>query len=188
VFFRNNKFRDNGNGDLVVCAGSELVFEGNEFEKSVIVWGRPHNYVFRDNDYRGGNVHYSTRTGVAEIHDNRYANCKLAITFDTKAVADGLARRPGQAIATPPLTLRRETLTGVTSMSGTYFDLDQCELRDTAMIAGKETRLVRLRDCKVADSTLTYEADGPEVAVQLDALSGTLTESGPGLARKRKSP
>ncbi len=36
VVFRRNSFRGNRAGDLVVCAGSELVFEHNEFEKTVV--------------------------------------------------------------------------------------------------------------------------------------------------------
>ncbi len=56
VVFRKNKFKGNRAGDLVVCAGSELIFEGNEFETSVAMWGRPHNYVFRDNHFKGGTV------------------------------------------------------------------------------------------------------------------------------------
>ncbi len=188
VVFRNNKFRGNRAGDLVVCAGSELIFEQNVFEKSVVTWGRAHNYAFRDNQYRGGSVIYTTRTGIASIHDNRYENCKLSITFDTKAVADGLVRKAGKTIATPPLRLQRETLLNVTNVSGTYFDLKDCDIRDSAFVAGKETQLIRLSDCKVNASSLHYEADGPPVAVTVDKLQGSLTESGPGLARKKSLP
>lgn len=185
VVFRNNKFRGNRNGDLVVCAGSELRFEGNEFEKSVITWGRPHNYVFRNNRFQGGQVSFTTRTGAAKIHDNHYQNCKLAIRFDTKAVADGLVRRAGQTVATPPLRLENETLEDVTEVSGTYFDFAGCKIGATKFVVGGETRLVRLSDCRVSNSSLTYEAEGPPVVVQIDGAN--LTEAGPGLARKKAS-
>jgi hypothetical protein len=188
VVFRRNKFRDNGNGDLVVCAGSELIFEDNEFEKSVVTWGRAHHYVFRRNHYRGGSVSYTTRTGVADIHDNRYENCKLAIRFDTKGVADGLVRKAGQKVATPPLQLRNETLVDVSRVEGTYFDLLDCKLRGTHFTAGPETRLVRVRGGEATDSSIEYEAVGPTVSVKLENVAGQVTEQGPGLKRKQPLP
>ncbi len=188
VVFRRNTFRGNRAGDLVVCAGSELVFEHNEFEKTVVTWGRLHNYVFRNNQYRGGSVIYTTRTGIASIHDNRYENCKLEIVFDTKAVADGLVRKSGQTVATPPLRLERETLVNVANVSGTYFDLQHCQIRDSAFVAGPETRLIRLLDCQVEGSSLRYDAAGPPVAVRIERTQGAFVESGPGLARKTVSP
>lgn len=185
VIFRRNKFQDNGNGDLVVCAGSELRFEENEFEKSVITWGRAHNYVFRNNRYRGGTVSYVTRTGVADISDNHYENCKLAIRFDTKAVADGLVRKAGATVATPPLRLRNETIVNVPSISGTYFDLADCTIRGSQFTAGPETRLIRLRGGSATDSSITYDADGPAIRVSIDGVQGRLDEIGPGLSRKQ---
>jgi len=184
VVFRRNKFRGNRGGDLVVCAGSELIFEDNDFEKNVVTWGRLHNYTFRNNRYAGGSVIYTTRTGVASIHGNRYENCKLSITFDTKGVADGLVRRAGRTVATPPLQLKDETLVNVADVTGTYFDLSNCDIARTTFTAGKETRLLRFRDCKLDAASLRFEADGPPVSVALEATTGTLAESGPGLARK----
>ena len=185
VVFRRNTFRGNRAGDLVVCAGSELVFEDNVFEKNVVTWGRLHNYVFRSNRFTGGAVHYVTRTGVADIHDNRYENCTLSITFDTKGVADGLVRQAGKTVATPPLRLRNETLRNVKQVSGTYFDFANCKIQDSAFVVGKETRLLRLVDCEVGNSSITYEADGPAVAVEMRAVDGTPAEKGAGLSRKQ---
>jgi hypothetical protein len=188
VVFRNNTFKDNRAGDLVVCAGTEMLFEGNTFEKSVVLWGRPHNYVFRNNRYLGGKVIYMTRTGVAKIHGNRYENCKLEIVFDTKAVADGLVRKAGQTISTPPLRLENETLVNVSSISGTYFDFTNCTVRASKFIAGKTTRMVRLVGCKLVDTSILYEAAGPEVSVKIEGGEGTLAEEGPGLKRKKANP
>lgn len=185
VVFRRNTFRGNRAGDLVVCAGSELLFEENVFEKNVVTWGRLHNYVFRNNSFTGGAVHYVTRTGVADIHDNRYENCTLSITFDTKGVADGLVRQAGKPIATPPLRLRNEILRNVKQVSGTYFDFTNCKIQDSALVAGKQTRLLRLIDCKVDNSSIEYAAEGPTVAVELRAVNGTLSEKGAGLSRKQ---
>jgi len=184
VVFRKNKFKNNKAGDLVICAGSELVFEDNDFEKSVITWGRAHNYVFRNNAFNGGSVHYTTRTGVASIHDNRYQNCKLAITFDTKAVADGLVRKAGQTVATPPLVLNNEKLSNVADITGTYFYFTNCDIQGSSFVAGKETRLVRFIGGKLAGSSLKYEADGPVVEVKIENVNGALTEEGPGITRK----
>ncbi|MCG3150465.1 MAG: hypothetical protein PCFJNLEI_03951 [Verrucomicrobiae bacterium] len=185
VVFRRNKFRGNRNGDLVVCAGSELIFEDNEFEKSVVLWGRPHNYVFRNNRFTGGKVIYMTRTGIARIHDNRYENCKLAIVFDTKAVADGLLRKPGQTVSTPPLKLENETMLNVDEITGTYFNFSNCTIRAAQFIAGKDTRMIHLVNCRLSESSILYEAEGPEVSVKIEGGSGQLNETGPGLKRKK---
>jgi hypothetical protein len=185
VVFRNNRFRGNRGGDLVVCAGSELVFEGNEFEKSVVTWGRAHNYTFRNNRYGGGSVIYTTRTGVARFEGNRYENCKLSIVFDTKAVADGLVRQKGRTVATPPLRLENETLVNLADVSGTYFDFAKCTIENSSFVVGKETRLVRFADCKIDGGSLRYEADGPPVSVTISGGEGRLAESGPGIERKK---
>ncbi|MCC7519171.1 MAG: right-handed parallel beta-helix repeat-containing protein [Verrucomicrobiae bacterium] len=185
IVFRNNTFSGNQVGDLVVCAGSELLFEKNRFEKAVVVWGRPHNYVFRNNRFLGGKVTYRTRTGVARIHDNQYENCKLEILFDTKAVADGLVRKPGQTVSTPPLMLENETLTRVTQIAGTYFDFTNATLQGCKFVAGKETRLIRFLGGRVSDSSIFYEAEGPEVHVRIEGVDGKFVEEGPGLPRRR---
>lgn len=185
IVFRNNKFKGNHNGDLVVCAGSELIFEGNEFEKSVITWGRPHNYVFRNNHFNGGSVIFTTRTGVASIHDNHYQSCKLSMVFDTKAIADGLVRPIGQTVITLPLMLKNETLLNVTNISGTYFHFTQCNIHSSRFVAGKETQLVQFQDCKITESSILYEAEGPPLTVKFEGAATKLAEEGLGLKRKR---
>lgn len=184
VVIRNNTFRDNRAGDLVICAGSELIVESNRFEKAVALAGRPHNYIFRYNRFAGGSVEYRTRTGVASIHDNVYENGSLSVVFDTKAVADGLYREPGKTVPTPPLVLKNETLTNMKNLTGTYICLDDCRLEAASLTAGPETSLIRLRRCALANSTLRYETNGPPVAVTLEACKGAFVETGPGLARK----
>jgi hypothetical protein len=184
VVFRNNTFKDNQAGDLVVCAGSELLFEGNVFEKSVSTAGRPHNYTFRNNRYTGGAVHYTTRTGTASIHDNLYSNCTLSITFDTKAVADGLYRPEGQTVVTPPLTLVDETLVDVGPLTGTYLCFRNSRLTRVKATAGKETRLIDFRNCELSDSALEYENGPTNILFRLNACRGDFREGGPGLGRK----
>ena len=186
VVIRNNRFKDNVKGDLVICAGSELLIEGNTFEHNVVVHARPHNYTFRNNTFNGGHVGYKTRTGVATIHDNRYENCTLSIVFDTKAVADGINRKPGATVATPPLTLVNETLLNVKKITGTYFNFTGATMKNSHFVAGKDTSLINFTKCDVRESTIQYEAKGPRVRVGLDGYKETLKQEGPGLKRRQK--
>lgn len=184
VVFRGNTFEGNQAGDLVVCAGSELLFEGNVFEKAVSTAGRPHNYTFRNNRFTGGAVHYTTRTGVAAFHGNLYSNCTLSITFDTKAVADGLFRPAGQTVGTPPLTFAGETLVDVRRLTGSYLCFRDSRLTRVQATAGRETRLIDFRNCELTDCTLEYENGPTNLVVRLDASRGAFREAGPGLQRK----
>ncbi len=188
VVFRNNKFKANRAGDLVVCAGTELIFEGNDFEKSVITWGRPHHYIFRNNHFNGGHVGFTTRTGIADIHGNHYENCTLSIRFDTKAVADGLYRKPGATVSTPALKLENETLANVSKITGTYFNFTNCKLENAHFIAGKETCVINLIGCKAEGTSIEYEAEGPAVAVSIKGGTGTIEQEGPGVARRKLQP
>lgn len=77
--FKNNKFIDNNN-DVVVCAGDNISFEGNDFTSTVHMWGRATNYSFINNSFtdidRVINYEYSSDTICTE---NTYTNCRLAI-------------------------------------------------------------------------------------------------------------
>jgi len=183
VVFRNNTFKGNRAGDLAVCAGSELLFEGNTFEKTVAVAGRPHNYTFSKNRFAGGTVVYTTRTGIAGIHDNRYENCTLAIVFDTKAVADGLVRKPGQTVSTPPLALKNETLVNVKKVTGTYFNFVDSKMNGVTFVASNDTRLVRFENCDFTNSSIRFEGEGPAVPLILKGNRGELLEAGHGKTR-----
>ncbi|MCA9115665.1 MAG: right-handed parallel beta-helix repeat-containing protein [Planctomycetaceae bacterium] len=185
VVIRNNRFRDNVAGDLVICAGSELLIEDNVFEKNVAVHARPHNYTFRNNRFTGGNITFKTRTGVATFEGNTYENCTLSIMYDTSAVADGLYRRPEEQLATPPLRLSNETLLNVTRITGTYFDFDNATLKQTHFIAGDETSLVRFHKCRLSDSSIIYEAADTPVRVDFASCSGELNATGPGQERRQ---
>lgn len=187
VVFRRNTFKGNQAGDLVVCAGSELIFEDNVFEKSVVVHGRPHNYTFRRNRFVGGSVKYSTRTGIASIHDNTYEACKqVTIYFDTKGVADGLNHLGKQPLQTPPLQLRNETFTRVGKVTGTYLDFHDCRFSETELVAGVDTQLARFMNCQFEESTLSFETKGPDVVWVAEPGAEGLSLDGPGLARKRR--
>lgn len=184
IVFRRNTFNGNINGDLVICAGTEILIEDNVFQKSVVVWGRAHNYAFRKNRFTGGSVMYATRTGIASIRENSYANCSISLRFDTKGVADGIVREPGKSVSTPSLLLEKETLDNVTKVEGTYLNFKNSKIRGTKFLAGEETRMASFVGCTFENSQLEFEAKGPQVIFVFKDNTGELPVSGPGLARK----
>lgn len=182
VIFRKNTFSNNAN-DLVVCAGTELLFEDNQFEKAVIVHGRAFNYTFRKNRF-AGSVSYGTRSGILKIHDNHYENCKhLHLTFDGKGLADGFLRLPGTNIATPAIELKNETLVNIPVVKGTYFKFLDSKMDDVHFLAGKETVLAWFQNCKLNGSSITFEKEGPPVTFFEGNNQGTLEQKGPGMER-----
>lgn len=159
VVFRHNIFRNNLAGEIVVCAGSELVFEHNLFEAGgkfpgyVIFYGRTYNYFFRNNTLKNCVVTFGTRTGIAAIHDNTYIDSRIRIRYDSKGVADGLYRKTaGEQLKTPALVLKNETLRNVSSVSGTYVIMENCKLEKVNVKAGKDTRALAFRNCTITDS------------------------------------
>ena len=184
IVFRNNKFKGNQRGDLVVCAGSEMIFEGNEFEKNVTTWGRTNNYTFQKNIFKG-DVTFMTRTGIASMHDNRYENCgTLSVAFDTKGFNDGFVHKPGEPVKTLPLVFEKETLANVKRVIGTYINFSDCKVQNVRFIAGKDTRLVHFKNCEFSESSIQYEEKGPPVDVVLENCKGALKEEGSGVKRK----
>lgn len=184
IVFRKNSFNDNGNSDLVICAGTEILVEDNVFQKSVVMWGRPHNYTFRNNRFNGGSVIYATRTGIASIHNNFYTNCKVSIRFDTKAVADGIVRAVGEKVSTPPLRFENETMEDVTSVQGTYLNFKNSTFKNTQLIANDQTHMVDLQGCTFENSTLDFQKKGPNVTFIFKNNKGELPIVGEGQTRK----
>lgn len=184
VLFRKNTFSKNKGGDLAVCAGTEIIVEENVFEKNVVLWGRPHNYIFRGNRFTGGTIIYCTRTGIASIHNNYYTNCKLEIRFDTKGVADGIVRKEGRGTSTPPLLLANETLENVIKVEGTYLNFKDSKISGTKLIVGDRTSLVNFTGCSFADSTIDFEEKGPNVTYLFKDNKGELPITGGGEKRK----
>ena len=187
VVIRNNHFRDNRAGDLVICAGSELLIEGNHFENNVGLHGRPHNYTFRNNHFTGGRVAYKTRTGAARIENNLYRNCSISIRYDTAAVADGLNRRSGQIVATPPIILKNETLQDVTTVTGTYIHFKNSKIKNTRFVAGEETASINFERNEIEASSIHFETEGPPVKVDIRKNRGSLPESGPGIEGRKQT-
>jgi len=185
VVLRRNRFVDNHN-DLVICAGSELLIEGNEFQKAVVIWHRTYNYTVRNNRFKGGRVTFRTVTGIARMQGNRYEDCTLSIEFfDKKTIGDGIFHQPNARVHTPPLTLRNETLSNVPRITGTYFSFVDSNITGARFTAGDKTSLIAFRGCDFEDSSIQYEAKGPAVRVISERCEGSIDESGPGLNRRR---
>ncbi len=186
IVFRDNRFRGNTGGSLVVCAGSELLFERNLFESTaehvnrVVIYGRTFNYHFLNNIVRGGSVSFSTRTGIARIAGNTYENCSLKITFDAKGVADGLPRKnSSERVATPPLVLKNETLQHVAPLTGTYLSFEDSTLNHVRADASKATSLLSFVRCTFQDSTLQLPADRNTIRILMKENQGQLQELSP---------
>ncbi len=187
IVFRNNRFKNNIKGDFVVCGGSELLVEGNEFEKGAYFWDATLSYTFRKNKVMGGRVAFKTRTGHVTAEDNYYENCTMLVRFDPRGFNNGFFREKGVLPETPPVRLRRETLVNVRSVAGTYFDFADSTMKHVVFHAGKETQLARFHDCVFEDTSVSYSAEGPAVIVERSGCKGTLKEQGPGLKRRKSN-
>lgn len=184
IVFRKNIFSGNAN-DLVVCAGTELLFEENTFEKNVVIYGRTFNYTFRKNRVLGGRVSFSTRSGVLNIHNNRYENLALlTLSFDGKGIADGFFHQPNQSVSTPPIELKEESLVNVEKVTGTYLNFVDSKIKDTQLVADKETVLVSLHGCTLENTSIVFDKAGPKVSFSASGNKGILNELGPGVSRK----
>lgn len=186
VVLRNNVFKDNNQGDLVVCAGSELLFEGNKFEKTVMVWGRTMNYTFKDNEFKGGSATFQSRSGAATITDNVFENGTIRVDFDKKGFNDGLNHARGELVPTPPIALRNNKMTNVTSVSGTYIVLENCLADTVNFVADKKTQLVRFIDSTFKNSKLTIEAADTPLIFESKGNTGEPEITGKGVDRIKK--
>lgn len=187
VVFRNNRFKDNKAGDMVVCAGSEMLFEGNVFEKNVVVWGRLHNYTFKNNRVRGGVAAFSSRTGAATLTDNVFENCKVSIEYDNNDVDDGIYTLHDGPAGTSPPVFARNIFTNIRDLTGTYFPFTDSTFKNVKLTAGKTTELASFKTCTFEDTSLEFQATGPDVQVIIEDCKGTLEQKGPGRDRVTKS-
>ncbi len=163
VVFRRNTFKDNHN-DLVVCAGTELLFEENQFEKTVVVHGRTYNYHFRNNQFNGSRITFATRSGVLRLEGNQYAdNPVINLSFDSKGIADGAYHDPSRVRSIPAITLKGETLKNVNRLTGGYFRVQDSRLDNVKIVAGKETGFITVEGSDLRKVSLQYEATGPKV-------------------------
>lgn len=183
MVFRNNLFKGNISGGIVICAGSELLFENNRFEADggrpnrIVFYGRTYNYIFRNNYVKDGIVSFGSRTGIATFEGNTYENCKkITVFYDNKGVADGIYRKEkGQAVRTLPLTLKKEKFINVQELGGTYICLEDCELKNVNAVVGPSTGLVSVKDSKIENSTLTKDCEKMPTVI-MDGNTGSFTE------------
>ena len=192
IVFRHNVFRGNAGGSLVVCAGSELLFERNLFESTperisrILFYGRAYNYFFLNNTIRGGTVGFGSRTGIATISGNTYENCTIRISYDGKGVADGLYRKSkSDQIRTPPLVLKNETLRNISQLNGTYLSFVKSALYKVNAEAGADAKLISFLDCRIQDSTLRFRQGREKVFVRFSGNRGAFEEKGRGLHRRQ---
>ncbi len=184
VVFRKNTFKGNQIGDIVICAGSEILVEDNDFDNKVVFHGRAYNYTVRGNRMNGGFVFYTTRSGVATITGNTYRNVKrLEVNFDGKGVADGLVRKKGETVGTPPLLSTNETFLDVDEVKGTYVNYRDSRFTNTKLLAGDTTRLVSLVNCTFDNATLDIPNKGPDFRFIEKNNTGELAITGTGETR-----
>ncbi|WP_170272135.1 right-handed parallel beta-helix repeat-containing protein [Clostridium tarantellae] len=90
IVFRNNTFKNNDK-DLVVCAGDNIVFEGNDFTSMVYAWGRTTNYKFLNNKFYKNYVTYENTTNM-ESTGNEY-NKSIIKLYDKNKDANTLIHK-----------------------------------------------------------------------------------------------
>lgn len=180
VIFRHNTFRNNRVGEIVVCAGSELVFEHNLFEATgkfpgrVVFYGRTYNYFFRHNTLKKCAVTFGTRTGIAAIHNNTYENSRIRVSFDNKGVADGLYRSAqNEAVKTPAVVLKNETIRNAPSITGSFYVvMENCTIENSKVEASKTMKELSFRDCKIMESTIAPNG----LTVNMENCKGSFQE------------
>ncbi len=144
IVFRHNQFRDNHAGDLVVCAGTELIVEANDFQKSVVFYDRTNNYAFRRNVVNGSRVLFKTGIKHAVIEHNHYRQAALEIRWNENHWPD-----------VPPLTLVNETIEQPRSIAGNHLVFDHCVISDAHLTTYKSNRLVAFRNSELRHCSVT---------------------------------
>ena len=76
-------------------------------------------------------------------------------------------------------------LEDIPMFKGTYFNLSGGTLKNVKFQAGKETRMVELNGCEIVNSSILFEADGPDVTYSVEKCKGDLQVTGLGIARRK---
>jgi hypothetical protein len=182
IVFRKNEFVNN-NGDLVVCAGSEMIFEDNSLQAGYIFLPRCENYIIRQNiiigdevnDHdrpMGGFASYGTKTGHLSIHDNVYQNANLE--FDNFI--------PGK----PLIVLENDSLYNIMTIYGKEgYELLNCLAEWARWLISDAITSAKFEGCTFVGQEvgLHFYEDGPPVTVTEINNSGTLDKYGPNLDR-----
>lgn len=164
VVFRHNTFARNKAGDLVVCAGTEMIFSDNTFVNSVIFYDRANNYEFARNSVTGGQVLFKTGIKHAQIHHNTYSNVNLQVRWNENNWPN-----------VPPLRFTNETLDGLKGLSGRHLVFESSTIRNTHLTLWAANRLLALRNCDIENLTITQSkaATLPQVIIEASRITVT---------------
>lgn len=155
VLLRNNSFINNSN-DLVVCAGDNLGFEGNQFQKTVYIWSRTTNYKIKGNKFNGGSVTYQIKNNeTCDISDNQYTATAIRTSLPSTSI----------------ITLNHESLTNsiIDVAAGTKFINSVIKITDKRMMAGAtfenctfevaaaEAIKLTFKNCRISNTTTNLQ-------------------------------
>jgi len=177
VVIRNNTFKENVFGDLVICAGTELLIEGNEFQKYNAIKSRAHNWVWRKNKVvlaeknAGLFAGYTTSSGVASIRDNYYGPRSEIRFKNTRSDA-------------PLLKIEDSVFDGLLRIRGDKVRFFNCRLKDVNFSTYFITDLIHLKNCELDNVSINYLAGKPTINVIVENCRGKVREYGPGIKNK----
>jgi len=171
IIVRNNRFSGNKSGDIVGCAGDNIIFEGNEFTSTVYMWGRTTNYSFIKNIFKNNIVFYEYSSKV-ESTENQFINCQLRMQPRNAAVVErpyihgetfinsSIDRMSGEDIVIDSLINNDGTVSVriVGKLKNCTLKMKQCYLS------------AALEGCTIEDSILT-------VLLNASMIGGTLSKS-----------
>lgn len=130
VTIRNNVFKDNPFNELLLCAGHNMVIEGNT--GGVYLWGRVNSACVRNNTIMNGGFHCNNRnrTGYGRYLDNKYLKrvrlglSKEPTDWDIVITGNfvGTEAEPFTIDASPTGRFRNSTFSGKININGTNFE------------------------------------------------------------------
>jgi hypothetical protein len=112
----------------------------------------------------------------------------VSVNFDGKGVADGIVRKAGENVSTPPLLSTNESFTGITRLTGTYINYRDSRFTNSVLVADDITRLLSLENCTFDNSSLDILEKGPEFVFKTKNNTGELSITGRGESRKLTNP
>ncbi len=155
--FKNNKFVNNNN-DLVVAAGDNLVFEGNEFQKTVYIWERTTNYKVIGNWFNGGSVTYRIKRELCEVRDNQYSNSAVrTASFSSLVVTltNEIFTNSHLADIAPGTKLNNCTIKATGKPYIKNAIMENCTLE----VASAEAISLVLKNCKINNSKMNLHTE-----------------------------
>lgn len=152
----NNKFMGNKSGDIVTCAGDNIIFEGNEFTGMVYMWGRTTNYKFVKNIFKSNSVTYEYSSKI-ESKENQFVNSNLRLQPRNTTVTE----RPyvyGETFTNSSIDRMTEEdiiLNSIVTSDGTINVRIVGNLKDCSLKMKQCYLSAELNSCIIEDSILT---------------------------------